>query len=304
VNAPAPPRSPALLSLAAAALLVLSAASVSAQMSPWVPDRGQFNVNPVVIFQTYDKFWLGKRKVDFPDTDQQTAALLFEYGLFEDIALDAAVGYVRSIGTRSGAGTDDGLNDTLLGVRWRPLDEYEWESAWVPTVALRAGAIIAGTYETNTPESPGDGANGFEGSLLIGKTFYLGDLGDLGVNADVGYRYRREDVPDDFFCSLGIYKTLPWGLSVNLAFRHVQGLSGPDIGDPGFTFPEVKEVQENLEWGFGYTDDHQRYLGFFMAHTLDGENTSQRLVFGLTYNIPFGGIRPPPPEIEGEPAEE
>jgi hypothetical protein len=269
-----------------AACFVLATAAGYAQ-SPWLPQSGQLVVNPWVTYQSFDRFWFGSDKMDFPDTDQLTVLTTLEYGVFEDLALDATVGYTRTIGTRPGAGLDDGLADTQLGVRYRLLDEYRFDAEWVPSVALRAGAVIEGTYEENKPESPGDGASGVEGSLIVGKSFYTEATGEFGFSGDVGVRAREGSVPEDFFFSSGVYKSFENGLLLSFALRHNQGMSGPDIGDPGFTFPKVKEIQGNLEYGIGYTDDVGRHVGFFVAHTIYGRNTGEKLIFGLSLSVPF-----------------
>jgi hypothetical protein len=265
-------------------------------LTPWLPEKGEFGISPFYTFQTYDKYWKGRKRVDFPDTDQQTAGAAFEYGLFEDIALDATVSYVRSIGTRRRINpntfadkdgiVDDGLNDATLGLRCRLLDEFHWDSPFVPSLAARLGGIIDGTYDANLPESPGDGAAGGEVSLLFGK--FIGDTG-FNLSGNVGFRKRGEDVPDDFFVSAGVAKEFFESLSFSFAYRREQGLSGPDIGDPGFTFPEVKEISDSLEYGVGYHDEKNRYLGLFVAHVIDGRNTAQKLIFGISIGIPFGG---------------
>ena len=64
-----------------------------------------------------------------------------------------------------------GLADVNLGVTWRFLDEALSDYALMPSVALRAGGIIAGDYQTGYINSLGDGGDGFEVSALAGKFF-------------------------------------------------------------------------------------------------------------------------------------
>ena len=93
---------------------------------------------------------------------------------------------------------------------------------------------------------------------------------------DVGYRWRDGHVPDDFFGSVGTF--LSWKfLSATFGYRFTEGLSGPDIGDPGFTFSRVKEISHNLEGSLGITDGGGRYYQVFYAHTIEGRNTGSEI---------------------------
>ena len=273
--------------LACAAALV---ASPLRAQNAWIPGPGEFAFGAAYTFQTYDRYWMGSDKVDFPDTDQQTIVSTLEYGILEKgnlgLALDATVGYVRTTGTRQGAGVEDGLDDVTGGIRLRLVDEYAWDTELLPTTTLRLGGILQGSYDKGLPESPGDGASGFEVSLLLGKEIL--DTG-FGFFGSVGYRYRAEDVPEDLFFSAFLYKTFLESFTISAGYQHVQGLSGPDIGDPGFTFPEVKEISQSIEGGISYRDSGGRDWGIFAAKTVDGRNTSDRLVIGASVAIPFGG---------------
>jgi len=270
--------------------LVLSGGAALAQYDARLPLSGQLVLTPAYAFQTYNKFFLGNQKTDFFDTDQQNVYGTAEYALLDDVAFDLTLGYTRVISLRPGASVNDGLADTTMGVRYRLLDEYRSDSDFLPTVTARVGGIVDGTYDVGTPEAPGDGASGVEASLLLGKEF--GESG-FGLSALAGFRHRLNDVPDDFFCTAGLYKVFCDFFVTNVGYRHVQGLSGPDIGDPGLTFPEVKEIQNNIEGGFGFLDQARRYYGFYVAYTFDGRNTGERLVFGFSITLPFGGLGMP-----------
>jgi hypothetical protein len=74
---------------------------------------------------------------------------------------------------------------------------------------------------------------------------------------------------------------------VNVAYRHVQSLSGSDIGDPGFTFPELKEINQIFEAGLGYRDSGGRYYQIFGAFNVDGRNAGDKIILGASLTIPF-----------------
>ena len=272
--------------------IALSAAAQSA----WLPEKGELVVTPGYTYQSYDEFWLGKTRVKLPeDIVQQTGFVNFEYGIIPRLAADFTIGYTRVDFNPPGADFKrDGLDDTRIGLRYRLVDENASGNRWIPAVALRAGGIIAGTYDvpnTLPPINPGDGANGFETSLSFGKRF--GETG-FGAYGSFGGRVRDHDVPADIFGSAGVFKQLG-PVTVNFGYRHTQGLSGGDIGGPGFGttfgFPQVKEIDQSIEGGISYTDKGGRSYQFLVANTLDGRNTGEKLIFGLNISVPLRFLR-------------
>jgi hypothetical protein len=279
-------------SLAALAASLSTAAGAFAQ-SVWFPEKGQLVVAPGYSYQFFDEFLAGKTETQLPaDIVQQSAFIALEYGLAPKFAADVTIGYTRVDFDPPGAPNSrrDGLDDTRLGLRYRFLDEDLGGQKWVPGAALRVGGIIAGTYDVPTtlpPINPGDGANGFETSLLLGKSF--GQSG-FGAYADLGYRVRDHDVPEDVFGSAGVFQQLG-PVTLSFGYRHNQGLSGGDIGGPGFGtsygFPQVKEINQLIEGGVTYTDKGGRSYQFTVAKKIDGRNTGDKLVFGASISIPI-----------------
>lgn len=270
------------------ALLAAAAATCSLDVgaqSAWLPEPRQLIVTPSFSYQTYDEFWAGDTKVDLTDdVEQYFGGIMLEYGITPVLAADLTMGYTRTDTSAFGANDDDdGLADTTFGLRWKFLDENKTTTAYAPTLTLRAGGIIEGTYDENFPFSAGDGASGAQISLLMGKEF--GHSG-FGIFGDIGYRYRSEDVPEDLFGSFGAYQRIK-AFTLSVAYRHIQGLSGDDIGDPGFTFPAVREIQQNVEAGLGFTDRGGRFYQFFYSHTFEGENTGKKDIFGLAASFPI-----------------
>ena len=260
--------------------------SASAQFSAWLPDAHQIIVTPSYAYQTFDEFWLGRDKMDLSDdVNQHTTLLTLEYGITERLAADATVGYtwVDSTDAFGSGDEDDGLTDTTFGLRYKLLDQDSEGWPMWPNIAVRVGGIIEGSYDENLPFSAGDGASGAEASLLLSRAI----CPNFGLFGDVGYRYRDGDVPDDLFGSAGAYVAF-YGFTLSGAYRHVQGLDGDDIGDPGFSFPEVKEVNQNVEVGLAYRDGGGRYYQLFYAHTVDGRNTGEKDIFGVSASFSFG----------------
>jgi hypothetical protein len=258
--------------------------------SAWLPAEGKIVVTPTYVYQSFREFWIRRdQKVRLDDRVTQHSGLVnFEYGLAESFALDATVGYSRvdsKAFSGPGGGTDssDGMADTRVGLRWRIVDEREAKCVWSPTLTVRVGGVIAGTYEVGPPFAPGDGANGGEFSLLAAKA--VGDTG-FGLYGEAGYRVRSNPVPHDFFGLFGVYQSIG-AFTVSAAYRHVQSLNGSNIGDPGFSFPGLKEINQTAEFGLGYRDSGGRLYQIFGGLSLDGRNTGDKTILGCSASFPF-----------------
>ena len=272
-------------SLALAVVLAWSA-SVNAQ-DAWVPYRGESSISLVYTYQTFEDFYKGDQDASYPfgRSHQQTTFAIFEYGLTDALAIDVTLAYSHTSTTDSPVaptgGVDSGLADSSIGFRWRIVDEFEKPNA--PTLTVRVGGIVAGTYDAGLPYSAGDGASGVEAALMFGKDF--GHSG-FGLYGETGYRHRAEKVPEDLVALLGLYKTLgDW--STNFGLRHVHALSGSDIGDPGFKFQELQEIATYIEASVGHSNAKGRYIGAHFAQTINGRNTAKKTVFGLSVTFPF-----------------
>lgn len=275
------------------ALLAVVAPALRAQ-SPWLPEARHLDVTPRYIYQSFRGFWMGSHDARLDDrVTQHTAAVTAEYGICDFAAADVTIGYSHVSSTAFGgvSESDDGLSDTQIGLRFRLLDENRASNHLVPTLTLRVGGIIAGTYTPFRPFSAGDGAHGGEASLMFGKT--IPGIG-TGLYGEAGYRVRgsahadgmRANVPNDFFGSIGVFQPIgPCVLS--FGYRHIQALSGSDIGDPGFTFPGVKEVNQLLEAGLGFRDRGNRYYQIFGAWNVDGRNTGDKTILAASVTFPF-----------------
>jgi len=268
------------------AVAALSTALPTFAQSAWLPAEGRIEVTPRYVYQNFREIWIRRDQRMRLDDDvvQHSGTVSVEYGINQDWALDATVGYTR-VDSKAfgGSNTDDGLADTRLGVRYRVVDERASSSAWVPTLTLRAGAVIAGTYDAGLPFSAGDGAHGGEFSLLLGKA--IGNTG-FGVYGEAGYRVREKPVPDDFFGSFGVYQTIGQ-FTLSAGYRHIQSLSGVNIMDPGFTFPALKEINQLFEAGLGFTDKGGRFYQVFGAFPIDGRNTGDKTIIGVSATFGF-----------------
>ncbi len=177
------------------------------------------------------------------------------------------------------------MTDSNIGVTWRIVDELVNPS--MPSIALRGGAIIEGSYTPGYINSIGDGASGLEVSALAGK--YLADW--LAVSGEVGYRVRDEDVPSDLFLNLSggvLFENI--GLSVN--YKIVDAQSGLQIGVPPFTpggrvFPRLEEDIQFLSGTVSLNVSEQTNIGLTYGEVIDGRNTSKSKVFSVTMGYLF-----------------
>lgn len=283
--------------LFATATLCASAAACAGQ-SVWLPTQGQFKATPGFAFSTFDEFWLSKDKISNPPNgdplNQYTGYLSLEYGILGNLAADLTFGYTATdTDAFGGDASDDGLMDTSFGLRYRLLDERSTSLAWAPTVGVRLGGVVPGTYDENQPFSAGDGAYALEGSLQFGKSF--GQSG-FGIYGDIGYRWRESPVPNDIFGTAGIFQQFG-PVTASVGYRHIQGLSGIDIDDSDFNpalgpshgFPALKEINQLVEAGVSFTDKGGRNYQFSVAKSVDGRNTGDKWVFGFNVTLPFGG---------------
>jgi hypothetical protein len=272
---------------AVGAVLSLAPVSTLFAQSAYLPTPQSFEATPMYVYQSFEDFWMGRTRNEMlvDPVVQHTASVSLEYGLSGRFALDTTVGYTWVETTAFGGNqeNDDGMADTRFGVRWLAYDESETTCKWAPTVTLRLGGIVAGTYDEGLPWSAGDGAHGAEASILMAKA--IGETG-FGLYGEVGYRVRENPVPDDFFSLIGAYKTFG-SFTVNVAYRHVQSLSGTNIGDPGFRFPELKEINQIFEAGLGYRDSGGRYYQVFGAFNVNGRNTGDKIILGASVTFPF-----------------
>ncbi len=277
-----------LLKLAVASATLLAAAHTVVAQNIWLAEPGTLVVTPSHTSQSFDTFYAGTAKMALPaDITQRTDSLHFEFGLKPGLALDAAIGYTQVKFSPPGASFKrSGRDDSQLGLTYTLQQEREG----APAITFRLGAIIAGNYSVPTsvpPINPGDGASGLEASFAAGKSFGEG----FAVYSELGYRSRNHGVPDDIFGSVGLSKRFG-AMAVNVGYRRTQGLSGGDIGGPGFGtsfgFPGVKEITQFAEGGISYTDHGGRSYQFVVAQKIGTvRNTGAATVYNFSISLPF-----------------
>jgi hypothetical protein len=271
------------LSLLTGAIVLAAASTAHAQNAVWLPAPGSGSVSLSYISQDADQFYIGSNQTSLPfgSIKIDTTTLGANYGLTDALALDAKLPFAKRT---SGLGDDSGLGDARLGITWRALDEFS--TAGAPTVSLRLGGIFAGDYEVQRPDSIGDGASGYEASVLVGKYFSRA----FALRGELGVRVRNEDVPNETFFTLGADVRVAPGLTLSAAYTATRSSGSLDIGGPGFDpskFQQVKEERDLASVGLSYAVARNVSLSGNIGRVTSGRNTSKADVYGLSVNIDF-----------------
>jgi hypothetical protein len=187
---------------------------------------------------------------------------------------------------KDGKQTRSGLTDTKVGLRRILLDEFASTSEFTPTLAVRLGGILQGTYGTGFVNAPGDGASGAELGLLAAKSFPLTGTTLFG---DATWRTFAENVPDAVEISVGLSQQIQRA-ALTLGFRHQESLDGIDILGHGFaslaSFPDVKEINTSVELGLSLPVGPVT-IGLGFAQTISGENTPRKSVYAVSSSYGF-----------------
>lgn len=277
-----------LLSIALLASPLLAAAEGN---SPWLPIPGQASVTVGYVSQKANEAYIGDNKLAVSaitgggasSYDRTSTTVRFDYGFTDAVAFDAAISNGKtSVG---GADSDSGTTDSVIGLRWRVLDEYEQPS--MPTITLRGAVIVKGNYDGGRLASLGKGANGTEASIIVGKqvTSKISAYGELGV------QNYADNVPNATFYELGTRIRVAPQWSVGLAYTNKKFGGDLDIGGPGFSparFQQVREERSLVKLGVGFAFASNQGISLNYATLTDGRNTvKDNSVIGVSYTYAF-----------------
>lgn len=271
----------------------LSASLANADGSPWLPIPKSGSLGLSYVSEDAETFYRGESNVNLPfgGLEQQSVYLSADYGLTDSIALDLQAVHVSVSGdapSPPGPPDQDGWADTNVGVTWRFVDEHVNPAA--PSVALRVGVTVAGDYEASIPTSTGDGADGVEASLIVGKIFD----DRFALSAEVGYRNRSDDVPNDTFINAKAFVVVSPRLILNAQLHKTMAAGNLDIGGPGFSparFPETTEDIERFGLGVDFSLTPEFNVGLNWFKVTDGRNTAEfdTLAATATYRFDLYG---------------
>jgi hypothetical protein len=296
-----------IVALAAGAALIQSlSASENVPHRPFaqwadLPAQGQFVVG--LVYQESEAYhiWTGHEQQNITwheggekyGVDYNQGYVTLQYGITPKWAVDLSVG-ATTVGWRTFENGDTqstvGLMDTSLGVRYQVFNEADAQSPWIPTLTLRVGGILPGTFDEEIAFAPGTRSAGIEPEVLLRKHF--GWTG-FGAYADALFRWNRTTANDQYITAIGLFQQIK-GWELDAGYRHLQTITGSDIvlhADNTIDYPrDVREISDSIEAGFSYTTPkrHIRY-GFQTRVVFDGSNTSRDFWLGGSVEMPFGG---------------
>lgn len=287
-------KSLSILSVVSVGFLALPLTAVAEGTSPWLPAPGQLALGIAYTYQTADSAYImGDADVPVDEitmdgTDEyvvDTTSIQVSYGISDSLSLDAAVSYTEvDAGSDPGA-SEKGLGDSVIGLQWRVVDEYIYPES--PTISLRAAALIAGDYPTNTISSLGKGADGFELSAIVGKQI----TPKFSVWGEIGHQNRDNSVPDSLFYNLNAAVSFTPTLSGSIGFSRKTYSGDLDIGGVGFAperFPEINEERSLVKVGLNYAFASNQGVSLNLATLTDGKNTvNDDLIVSVAYSYGF-----------------
>lgn len=217
-----------------------------------------------------------------------------QYGITKQWAADLSVGYTtvgwRAFDRNQSSQSTSGFMDSSFGFRYQVFNESTAGSAWIPTLTLRAGAVLPGTYEQDFPFAPGVRSAAIEPEVLARKHF--GWTG-LGAYADALFRWNRTTANDQYIASFGFFQKIK-DFEIQAGYRRLGSISGDDIIYNSATPSTIdypvgaRENSDSIEAGFNYTTPKKKWqFGFYTRTVLDGANTDGKFWFGGYVNIPF-----------------
>lgn len=280
-----------LLAAISAFTLGIPTLSLAQSSSPWLPIPGSGSVSASYVYQNGDSAYVGDQKLSISAITgggaqrykRDSAGLKFTYGILDALSVDAAFTYAK---TRVGAADNSsGIADSVFGLNWRVVDEFEKRS--LPTVTLRAVGILNGGYDGARLAALGKDANGYGLSLLVGRQITPA----FSVWGGVGLERRSEDVPNAKFIDVNAAYVIVPKLTVSAGYTNKKFGGNLDIGGPGFTparFQQVKEERETVRLGASFAITNKQSIGVNLGKTLDGRNTvKDDLIVGISYSVGF-----------------
>jgi len=220
--------------------------------------------------------------------------LTLQYGITKRWAADLSIGYTtlgwRKFDARESSQSTSGLMDTSFGVRYQVWNEAEAASPWMPTLTLRAGAVLPGTYDQDFPFAPGVRSAAIEPEVLARKHF--GWTG-FGGYADTLFRWNKTTGNDQYIAAVGFFQQIKqW--EIQAGYRHLGTISGESIRYNPATpwtidYPvAVRENNDSIEAGFNYTTPKRKWqFGFYSRTVLDGANSDGKFWIGGYMSVPF-----------------
>jgi len=266
------------------ALLSVSATAYS-EGSPWLPSDATTTVGISVTRGSTDKFFIGDESTDLGNDLTGTFTWLnASYGYDDIWAFDARTGHATSRfeGNPPDLEQSD-VADTSLGVSYQFINEFEADNG-MPTIAGRLGYTFGGSYDTNTIDAIGDGASGFDASLLVGKSL----TSEFSIYGDLTYRQRDDDVPDGVKLLVsGQYASPIPNLGFLVSLAGIRTDSDSNFGDPGVDFSQTNKDADWFILGANYGFANGIGGGISFSTVLSGTNVPDTDIVTLNLGYSF-----------------
>ena len=259
--------------------------------SPWLPIPGSGSVGLSYASQRASTAYIGDKNLPISGItgggaqryERSAYGLNLGYGLTDSVSLDASIGGGSvNIGA---ADKSSGQTDTVLGANWRVLDEYE--SRGLPTVTLRAVAIVSGGNDGARLGALGKAAGGYGLSVLVGKQ--IGS--SFRVWGGLGLEDRSKGVPNAVFIDLNAAYAVTPRISLSAGYTSKKFGGNLDIGGPGFSpalFQRVREERETGRLGASYAIAGNQSVSLSLGKVFSGRNTvKDDQIIGLGYSYGF-----------------
>ena len=267
-------------------LLLTVSGTAYSDGSPWLLPDGAININLTRTEASSDDFFIGDTSTDIGGTlEGEFTWLKATYGLNDVWAFDARIGYAETSFEGSLSDQAD-FADTSIGVSYQFINEFEADNG-TPTITGRLGYTIGGDYEPDIIEAIGDGASGFDVSLLVGKSLTPA----WAVFGDLTFRQRDSGVPDGIkYIVGGSYNPpIPY-LSFLLSLAGTRTDSDINLGGGGLGIDEFSQTDRdsdlvvagfnlNLPFGIGF--------GASYSAIIDASNQSDSDVLAINLGYTF-----------------
>lgn len=274
-----------------ATVLALPLAARAEGGSPWLPIPGDVSISLNQTEQSGKNAYIGSTELPVSTITGGAASkftrsstqLRLGYGISDALAADVTVGRGR---VKAGAAdSDSGPTDSIIGLNWRVLDEFERPG--LPTLTLRVAAILKGSYQGDRLAALGNAANGSDLSVLLGQQI----TSSFALWGEVGVQNRSNSVPNNTYYGLNGRLNVAPGWSLSLGASRSQYGGSLDIGGPGFTpalFQQVKAERTLLKGGIGWAFAGNQGLSLNLAKVTSGRNTvKDDAIVGLSYTVAF-----------------
>lgn len=277
-------------------ILMIGVAAVAplamADGSPWLPGAGTTTLSANLTSGSTRDFFIGEESSDLlGELDGTYLWLNASHGYNDIWAFDIRVGYASTnfdsdLVEGSSLDSQDELADTTVGVSYQFINEFEADNGF-PTISARLGYTAGGDYDPDVLVAIGDGASGFDLSLLVGKAI----TPSIAIFGDLTLRQRDGDVPNGVKYLLSGYYTSPIrGLGFQLALAGVRTDGDLNIGDPGVTFDQLSETDRDSDFlvgGVNYGFNNGIGLGLSYTALIDGRNIADTDVVNASVSYSF-----------------